>query len=105
MYHQMHCLVAIQDGIRGHKVDGHVHHCLNYLRQMILCDANPTLERAVEEFGTRAIDSRTERVCRDWSKVYALAESNHREWKQRRKHSGSNNNNNTQDIGTHHHSV
>ncbi len=98
MYHQMHCLVAIQDGIREHKVDSHVHHCLNYMREMILCDANPTLERAVEEFGTKAIDSRTERVCRDWTKVYELAELSYLGWKKGRKDSGR------KDIGIHHHS-
>lgn len=77
MYHQMHCLITIQDAIRKHNADDHAHHCLNYMRQMILCDANPTLERTIPEFGPLATELRTERVCRDWSKVWELAEENH----------------------------
>lgn len=89
MYHQMHCLVSIQEAIRGNTPDEHAHHCLNYMRQMILCDANPTLERTLPEFGDRADDLRTERVCRDWSKVWEMLEKNNYDWKkERHRHSG-----------------
>lgn len=95
MFHQIHCLLAIQDGIRNSRPEGgdyeergdlkHIHHCLNYLRQMILCNANPTLERTMPEFGTHAINPGTERICRDWTRVYEIAESNYEEWKKGKK--------------------
>ena len=95
MFHQIHCLLAIQDGIRNSRPEGgdyeergdlkHIHHCLNYLRQMILCNANPTLERTMPEFGTHAINPGTERICRDWTRVYEIAESNYQEWKKGKK--------------------
>lgn len=57
-------------------------HCLNYLREMILCDANPALERSIPEFGQKAIDSRTERVCKDWETVYRELEEKHHKYQE-----------------------
>jgi len=80
MYHQMHCLIRIRDAILDHENTPHVHHCLNYLRQLILCDANPTLEKVIMEISDRAVDLRKERVCRDWSKVWEVAEEGYEIW-------------------------
>ncbi|PSR83957.1 hypothetical protein PHLCEN_2v5561 [Hermanssonia centrifuga] len=54
----------------------HVHHCFNYLRQTILCGANPTLEPVVPILGVRSVNAEMPRVCRDWTAVYELVEKN-----------------------------
>lgn len=52
-----------------------VRHCMNYLRQTILCHPNLRLEPAHNVVGTaiRGYDS----TCRDWSKVYEAVKKNH----------------------------
>ena len=49
--HELHCLSVFN--LAFTKVwsleTGHIHHCLSYLRQSILCDCNLTLERRVQE--------------------------------------------------------
>nr|GAT60886.1 predicted protein [Mycena chlorophos] len=47
MYHELHCLQQFRDTLVdvGPRVDwGHLHHCLNYIRQRALCQADLTLE-------------------------------------------------------------
>ncbi|KAJ3561849.1 hypothetical protein NP233_g9946 [Leucocoprinus birnbaumii] len=62
---------------------GHVQHCLNYLRQQILCSPNLTLEPA--NILTR--DHDVERagaihVCNDWRILYEELGVNWEEWKE-----------------------
>jgi len=60
MFHQLHCLEMIREAfIVG--PDGHASHCLNFLRQTLLCAADTTLERK----GVQTTHS-----CRDWMRVY-----------------------------------
>jgi hypothetical protein len=77
MAHQLHCLGALRNAIIDPDKDkefgtlGHSQHCLNYLRQWILCNPDLTLE----PFDPLAKDYNMERlgathVCRDWSAVY-----------------------------------
>ncbi|EPQ56285.1 hypothetical protein GLOTRDRAFT_39785, partial [Gloeophyllum trabeum ATCC 11539] len=67
-FHEMHCMQSVRRALvqEGHG-DGHVQHCLNYLRQMILCHANIQLE-PVREDGTVAWGR--ERTCRDREELY-----------------------------------
>ena len=63
------------------KPDGHFIHCLIYMRQLFLCNADMTLEAG--DFMTRNLT--TDRVgetrrCRDWSTVAAWVDENSREW-------------------------
>ncbi|KAJ7114042.1 hypothetical protein C8R44DRAFT_796149 [Mycena epipterygia] len=83
--HQMHCLRRIhiallnrEDALANY---GHVHHCLNYLRQTLLCEAADTLERG--DFMER--DYELERisdtlVCRDWEKAFEILDGKYEEW-------------------------
>ncbi|KAJ7353531.1 hypothetical protein DFH08DRAFT_805072 [Mycena albidolilacea] len=73
-YHQFHCLRAMQFAIT-HPDDAtytveHIHHCLNYLRQHLLCAADDEIERGdFLEWGFIPGLLETTRVCRDWDKV------------------------------------
>jgi len=95
VYHQIHCLDSIRFAMLGrdHPVrrglDGekrmvpHAQHCLNFLRQTILCSADLTLE---PEASFQDVEEGlfTRHVCKDWSRVHAFVEQNdveYRQWK------------------------
>ncbi|KAJ7100377.1 hypothetical protein C8R44DRAFT_716480 [Mycena epipterygia] len=109
MFHQLHCvrlLRAALDGRYDAMSRGHMHHCLNYIRQMILCAPNLTLEPPGAlpplpppgvfppssdfdthdwDFDTPDWDFETQRagathVCADWEGMYADAADNWHEW-------------------------
>lgn len=74
-FHQLHCVRELSRAFhrpRSNLVSKeHQHHCLNYLRQTLLCDAADTLEEG--DFMSR--DFEVDRtggtlVCWDWEKVY-----------------------------------
>ncbi|KAH6912436.1 hypothetical protein BKA70DRAFT_763748 [Coprinopsis sp. MPI-PUGE-AT-0042] len=85
MFHEMHCLRLMRFALGGHYDDmarGHMQHCLNYLRQDILCASDVTLEPAdilerdyeVERFGSV-------HVCENnWEATYQDAEANWAGW-------------------------
>ncbi|KAJ7622537.1 hypothetical protein FB45DRAFT_927919 [Roridomyces roridus] len=79
LFHQMKCLdilrqeyLALEPGNTPSPV---THHCLNYLRQSILCRPNIRLESVKNTVGTAIRDY--ESVCMDWTKVYEEAERNY----------------------------
>lgn len=74
LFHQMHCLERIRRAMSTRRSSEHVHHCFNYLRQAILCEANPTLEPVIPILGRRSVNAEIPHVCRDWTRVYELAE-------------------------------
>ncbi len=83
MFHELHCLRLLNLAFDPVKVvaEGHIQHCLNYLRQMTMCEPNLTLER----IGWEERDFDVERVgvthvCRDWSIVYTVVEDNYARW-------------------------
>lgn len=83
MFHELHCLRMLNLAFNPAMVvsDAHIKHCLGYLRQMALCAADLTLERAGWEnrnFGI--IREGATHVCRDWSSVYVMAETNYERW-------------------------
>ena len=55
-------------------------HCMNYLRQMILCRADTRLEPVRSPIGHARTMSEVTHVCQDWSTVYEAAEENQREY-------------------------
>ncbi|KAI0922510.1 hypothetical protein AcW1_002871 [Taiwanofungus camphoratus] len=76
MIHQMHCLDIIRVGYVVNRTGAahHIEHCLRYLRQMVLCHADTTLEADTPVF----IDGRWEHAsagvgmvhrCKDWTMV------------------------------------
>ncbi|KAI0056925.1 hypothetical protein BV25DRAFT_1831694 [Artomyces pyxidatus] len=75
MFHQVHCLKYFRSEItrRGGQEfeEGHTHHCLNVLRESILCHADLTLEPG--DFATRAFTFERQgaiHTCRNWNVVY-----------------------------------
>ena len=77
MFHQIRCLDIIRKSIRDRaykrpsKLDNH---CLNYLRQMILCSSATELDLFSGLNGRIPLYSM--RTCNDWSAVYSEVESN-----------------------------
>ncbi|KAL0058281.1 hypothetical protein AAF712_015052 [Marasmius tenuissimus] len=55
-----------------------VKHCLNYLRQQVLCRLNLKLESARNDNAGSTREYET--VCRDWDLVYKAVEQNQRQW-------------------------
>lgn len=107
MYHQIHCLDALRLAIQGKKPHGehnlgssgkehwqenHSDHCLNYLRQTILCNADLTLEEEFPEEGSHDVGEGlgAKHVCRDWSLVHEYVERNYEEWVQWKNETRSN---------------
>ncbi|KAJ7217068.1 hypothetical protein GGX14DRAFT_533680 [Mycena pura] len=83
--HQLHCLRRIHIALLNREDplanSGHIHHCLNYLRQTLLCEAADTLERG--DFMER--DYELERIsdtllCRDWDRVFEILDGKYDEW-------------------------
>ncbi|KAI0481341.1 hypothetical protein GGR56DRAFT_672359 [Xylariaceae sp. FL0804] len=81
--HQLHCVMSIKHALlsyeRGdatHEGHGtarpdHLHHCLEMLRQAVMCHADLSLDRPVD--GTRTQVSTgwgSVHMCRDWSEIY-----------------------------------
>ncbi|KAJ7493680.1 hypothetical protein FB451DRAFT_1215116 [Mycena latifolia] len=86
MFHQLHCVRLLRAALAGRYdtyARGHMHHCLNYLRQMILCSPNLTLEPAdvlSRDFEVDRIGAT--HVCSDWSTMYRDAAENWDNWLQ-----------------------
>jgi hypothetical protein len=75
MGHQLHCLAALRTSLVEHDRKfgdiGHAQHCLNYLRQWILCNPDLTLEQFDPLERNFDVDVVAElHICRDWSAVY-----------------------------------
>ena len=78
MFHQLHCLARIRRAMSVRQSSEHVHHCFNYIRQAILCEANPTIEPVIPILGRRSVNAEIPRTCRDWTQVYDLAAAHFR---------------------------
>ncbi|KAJ7235674.1 hypothetical protein C8J57DRAFT_1530556 [Mycena rebaudengoi] len=55
----------------------HIHHCLIYLRSMILCNADPTLEHNIysKNGSTTLGGDGTTHTCRDFNVLYAMSDA------------------------------
>lgn len=89
-WHQMHCIRELERGIldRSDKeaTPHHIRHCLNYLRQHFLCEADYTLEEG--DFTQRNFQyerSADTRVCRDWDSAYSIMGERIKEWAKNQK--------------------
>jgi hypothetical protein len=81
MFHQLKCLDIIRrDYVQGSmdhsKTTPVAHHCLNYIRQMILCRGDRRLEWVVDPFAEHSVQIRGTQTCRDWTKVYERVREN-----------------------------
>ncbi|KAJ7578715.1 hypothetical protein C8J56DRAFT_968898 [Mycena floridula] len=81
LFHQLKCLDLIRQQYIGPE-DGPIlpftRHCLNYLRQSILCCPNLRIESAKNTDGTanRFYDT----ACHDWTATYEAADNNHNQF-------------------------
>ncbi|KAI0907413.1 hypothetical protein F4823DRAFT_564807 [Ustulina deusta] len=85
VYHQLHCLDAIRHGYWAaidkvepdHKAEpGHIRHCIDYLRQSIMCNADTNLEPIDGDLGG-VTGFGFSRKCRDIVRIMAWAD----EWR------------------------
>ncbi|TCD66352.1 hypothetical protein EIP91_001456 [Steccherinum ochraceum] len=83
LYHQLHCLDQIRTSFVRSNVDAetmrHVEHCLRYLKDVLLCHADITVEPAewMEVGGNTMPGTDGDGVvhsCRDWDKVKEFVE-------------------------------
>jgi len=82
-HHQMHCLWFIQLELMKPEPmpDFHLHHCFNYLRQAILCEAADSLEEGdFMDSDFSAGRKGSDLVCQDWMTVYDTIDEKHEEW-------------------------
>ncbi|EGN98534.1 hypothetical protein SERLA73DRAFT_183584 [Serpula lacrymans var. lacrymans S7.3] len=79
MFHQIHCLDMIRESfIKG--VNSHSGHCLNFLRQAILCNSDITLDPINIEIDGKIVGTDgtgVTHVCRDWTQIYDFVRENH----------------------------
>ncbi|KAJ7678484.1 hypothetical protein B0H17DRAFT_1015454 [Mycena rosella] len=84
MYHEIHCLQQFRDTLVEPNPSvpwGHLHHCLNYLRERALCQADLTLEPG--DFATRNFTKDrvgATHVCRDWNALISKVDENWNDW-------------------------
>ena len=81
LFHQLRCLDVIRDAVlqanrNGTRPDSRTRHCLNYLRQMVLCRADTYLESAYSLTAKHTVEITTPKTCQDWTQVYDAAERN-----------------------------
>lgn len=57
----------------------HLQHCMNYIRQMVLCGADLTLEPEGDDRG-EATGVGVTHTCRDWTTVYDTINDNYAKW-------------------------
>ncbi|PSS34214.1 hypothetical protein PHLCEN_2v1724 [Hermanssonia centrifuga] len=96
LYHQIHCLESLREAIlgqghgEGHSGVDHSSHCLNYLRQTVLCAADLTLEPEITE-GTQDVGEgiAVTHVCRDWGEVHAFVQRNWEQWEALKESNGT----------------
>jgi hypothetical protein len=91
--HQMHCLRVFQHELLGVKGDvilsdlpGHFRHCLNYLRQTILCAAAGSLETGDAMQRDWEVDRIAgSMVCENWESIFEEVDQNSEYWEEWRR--------------------
>ncbi|KLO18218.1 hypothetical protein SCHPADRAFT_993654 [Schizopora paradoxa] len=80
MFHQLRCLNVIHlELLRPSRFEERapnepvIRHCVNYLRQMVLCRSDLYLENIRDPIGPHSVDPSSIRTCKDWRKVYDAA--------------------------------
>lgn len=83
--HELHCLYRLVNALNIHTLptSHHAHslHCLDYIRQGILCDADLTLEPfdPLELVASKGKLGAVH-VCKDWTKLLKSMEENFEGW-------------------------
>jgi Mycotoxin biosynthesis protein UstYa len=85
LFHQLRCLDIIRRDVVGslpperNKLSGH---CLNYMRQMVLCRADLALDPVLGREFEVEVHAETNQ-CVDWRRVYQEVEKNQQEYVKR----------------------
>ena len=82
LFHQLKCLDVIRQQYNGASeapLSPLTLHCMNYLRQSLLCHLNIGLESAKNFRGT--VSSTYDVVCNDWTELYKEVERNQKAYK------------------------
>lgn len=77
LFHQLKCLDIIRHELTNgipREPTQLTSHCMNYLRQTILCAVNMRLESIKNPLG--AVERVYDAICKDWEMVYLEAERN-----------------------------
>ncbi|KAK0184030.1 hypothetical protein F5146DRAFT_336924 [Armillaria mellea] len=88
MFHQLQCINILRQGIletyRSYPLSNSelVAHCLNYLRQIVTCHSDSTLEQAT---GRDVKINPDAYVCNDWDVVYREVERNQDDFEESRR--------------------
>ncbi|KZT28834.1 hypothetical protein NEOLEDRAFT_1086546 [Neolentinus lepideus HHB14362 ss-1] len=74
LFHQLHCLNIVREAyIHVDEPNSLARHCMNYLRQTILCLADTRLELVRRPSGNRVTSFSSDYICRNWTAVYEAA--------------------------------
>ncbi|KAJ6603449.1 hypothetical protein DFH09DRAFT_804467, partial [Mycena vulgaris] len=81
-FHAMHCLDTMRqtiEEVQSNPSDRsfyHIHHCLIYLRNMVTCDADPTLEHdIIFDNGTEMMrGDEVTHTCRDYKALFDMSD-------------------------------
>ena len=80
LFHQLRCLDVLRGAVVSSlqnrtAADPKTIHCLNYLRQMVLCRADRYMENVRDPTAEHVVQFMGEKTCKDWTQVYAALES------------------------------
>ena len=82
LFHQLKCLNIVRESLMARRHPPYSEpsrlaiHCMNYIRQMVLCRADLTLESGRHPRGPNTVVSDVTHVCRDWSVIWDEVEAN-----------------------------
>jgi len=83
MFHELHCISAISRALNEtthtQGADGHIGHCLNYLRMFIQCNADATEEPVVKVSTLKSQGCAPSfiRRCSNWNTLYDFLSRNY----------------------------
>ena len=90
MFHEIRCLNIIRKTLAAYYADesedSHIqnpqlaHHCMNYLRQMVLCRRSLRLQSVRASRGNHVTAWDVTDTCLDWTMVYDAAEKNYQDY-------------------------
>ncbi|CDO70537.1 hypothetical protein BN946_scf184573.g5 [Trametes cinnabarina] len=83
MLHQLRCLDIMRDQLakpRAQREEQPARHCMNYIRQMILCRGDTQLDPYQYPSNNKPVDANPIRRCLDWRAVYDAVDENQREY-------------------------
>lgn len=84
MLHQLRCLDVMRDQLtkpRAQRDEQPARHCMNYIREMILCRGDTNLDPYQYPSNIHPVEPHPVRRCLNWNAVYEAVEENQREYK------------------------